>query len=322
MQQQAVGKAIHQLIIIHLQFKQYFIFIANYKRKSDWFQSYNYYLKEESYYWAIFAFLVCNVFKIMTNYWWMHWFWITFYLHVISGETLMNTLHSIATTDLPTVTLENFEKSLSENATFDPPSTTSSSKSISKASKNFTSIKYVPTPNKNSIKSKLMEFSEENNSSRVTDTNKELTVINTNVNLTEYQPDTDNLTYNGEDINNNQSLIQNSERLGIEEEITDIEKTNGNLSAAGITGITLGCIIVVGVVCVVTFFVYRTHGFNRPQVLNDRCSNPDSSGYIDDASVRDNSEEMYSLDNDSFLNSLEAMTIQNYWTDTVKHTKL
>lgn len=38
--------------------------------------------------------------------------------------------------------------------------------------------------------------------------------------------------------------------------------------------------------------------------------------------LQDNSEEMYSLDNDSFLNSLEAMTIQNYWTDTVKHTKL
>lgn len=39
-------------------------------------------------------------------------------------------------------------------------------------------------------------------------------------------------------------------------------------------------------------------------------------------SSQDNSEEMYSLDNDSFLNSLEAMTIQNYWTDSVKHTKL
>lgn len=38
--------------------------------------------------------------------------------------------------------------------------------------------------------------------------------------------------------------------------------------------------------------------------------------------LQDNSEEMYSLDNDSFLNSLEAMTIQNYWTDSVKHTKL
>lgn len=37
---------------------------------------------------------------------------------------------------------------------------------------------------------------------------------------------------------------------------------------------------------------------------------------------QDNSDELYSLDNDSFLNSLEAMTIQNYWTDSVKHTKL
>ncbi|KAJ8955392.1 hypothetical protein NQ318_003490 [Aromia moschata] len=96
----------------------------------------------------------------------------------------------------------------------------------------------------------------------------------------------------------------------------------GNLSAAGITGITLACVIVVGLICGISYFLYHSRGFNRPQVLNDRCSNPDSSGYIDDASVRDNSEEMYSLDNDSFLNSLEAMTIQNYWTDTVKHTKL
>ncbi|KAJ3622926.1 hypothetical protein MTP99_019195 [Tenebrio molitor] len=100
------------------------------------------------------------------------------------------------------------------------------------------------------------------------------------------------------------------------------DEMSGNLTAAGITGITLGCVVIVGVICGVSYFLYRNRGFNRPQVLNDRCSNPDSSGYIDDASVRDNSEEMYSLDNDSFLNSLEAMTIQNYWTDTVKHTKL
>lgn len=38
--------------------------------------------------------------------------------------------------------------------------------------------------------------------------------------------------------------------------------------------------------------------------------------------LQENSDEMYSLDNDSFLNSLEAMTIQNYWTENVKHTKL
>lgn len=73
--------------------------------------------------------------------------------------------------------------------------------------------------------------------------------------------------------------------LGIDES-SIVEETTGNLSAAGITGITLGCIVIVGVICGVTFFLYRNQGFNRPQVLNDRCSNPDSSGYIDDASVR------------------------------------
>ena len=37
---------------------------------------------------------------------------------------------------------------------------------------------------------------------------------------------------------------------------------------------------------------------------------------------QDSCEEMYSLDNDSFLTSLEAMTIPTYWTDNIKHTKL
>ncbi|KAL3290271.1 hypothetical protein HHI36_023620 [Cryptolaemus montrouzieri] len=134
-----------------------------------------------------------------------------------------------------------------------------------------------------------------------------------NMNVTE-----SNVTYFGNETNFNESKLLNSERIGIEE----TEDVSGNLSAAGITGISLGCVVVVGIFCSVSYFLYHNRGFNRPQVLNDRCSNPDSSGYLDDASVRDNSEEMYSLDNDSFLNSLEAMTIQNYWTDTVKHTKL
>lgn len=62
--------------------------------------------------------------------------------------------------------------------------------------------------------------------------------------------------------------------------------SENNLSAAGITGITVGCIGIVGIICGVSFIVYRNRGLNRPQVLNDRCSNPDSSGYIDDASIR------------------------------------
>lgn len=93
----------------------------------------------------------------------------------------------------------------------------------------------------------------------------------------------DNLTYLQEEA----SSIQNSERIGIEEEIEDgVNISGSNLSAAGITGITLGCVVVVGIICCVSYFMYHNQGFNRPQVLNDHCSNPDSSGYIDDASVR------------------------------------
>ncbi|KAK7788785.1 hypothetical protein R5R35_013483 [Gryllus longicercus] len=87
------------------------------------------------------------------------------------------------------------------------------------------------------------------------------------------------------------------------------------LDAASITGIALGIVVFAGLTGAVSFILYRRRYLNKPQTLNDKCSNPDSSGYIDDSTLRENSEEMYSLDNDSFLNSLEAMTIQNYWTD-------
>lgn len=90
------------------------------------------------------------------------------------------------------------------------------------------------------------------------------------------------------------------------------------LDAGAISGI---CFAVVGLfsgVALAGIVLYRRRYLNKPQALSE----PDSSGYIDDSTIRDNSDEMYSLDNDSFLNSLEAMTIQNYWTDTVKHTKL
>lgn len=89
-----------------------------------------------------------------------------------------------------------------------------------------------------------------------------------------------------------------------------------------ITGISVLVIIIVILIGVISFVLYRHLSWNRPQTLSDKFSNDESTGYIDDTAFRENSEEMYSLDNDSFLNSLEAMTIQNYWTDHVKHTKL
>ncbi|EFN68196.1 hypothetical protein EAG_05088 [Camponotus floridanus] len=104
------------------------------------------------------------------------------------------------------------------------------------------------------------------------------------------------------------------------------EQQNSGTSAAGIAAITGSClatVLLLSTMGSLGFIIYRRKYLNPPQTLNsDKCSNPDSSGYIDDSTIRDNSEEMYSLDNDSFLNSLEAMTIQNYWTDSVKHTKL
>ncbi|XP_022915125.1 uncharacterized protein [Onthophagus taurus] len=126
----------------------------------------------------------------------------------------------------------------------------------------------------------------------------------------------ENLTGFYEEICRNQSELVVEPRNVSE----GIVKPFGNLSAAGIAGITLSCALVAAAISILSCVMYKNRSLNRPQVLNDHCSNLDSSGYIDDTS--DNSEEMYSLDNDSFLNSLEAMTIQNYWTDTVKHTKL
>uniref|UniRef100_A0A6B2EAE9 Putative immunoglobulin a1 protease autotransporter-like protein n=1 Tax=Phlebotomus kandelakii TaxID=1109342 RepID=A0A6B2EAE9_9DIPT len=90
------------------------------------------------------------------------------------------------------------------------------------------------------------------------------------------------------------------------------------LNAGAISGICVAVMFLFVSAAVAGMILYRRRYINKPQTLSE----PDSSGYIDDSTIRDNSDEMYSLDNDSFLNSLEAMTIQNYWTDNVKHTKL
>jgi len=89
-----------------------------------------------------------------------------------------------------------------------------------------------------------------------------------------------------------------------------------------IIGISVVVVVIAIIVGIIGFVIYRHSIWNRPQTLSDKFSNDESTGYIDDTAFRENSEELYSLDNDSFLNSLEAMTIQNYWTDHVKHTKL
>ncbi|CAG9801684.1 unnamed protein product [Chironomus riparius] len=111
----------------------------------------------------------------------------------------------------------------------------------------------------------------------------------------------------------------NDEKLS-SEALFDTDTDNGGITMN--TGIiSIICVGIIGSLSafsILFVYVYRRRFLNKPQALSE----PDSSGYIDDSTIRDNSDELYSLDNDSFLNSLEAMTIQNYWTDSVKHTKL
>ncbi|XP_065344332.1 uncharacterized protein LOC135942241 isoform X2 [Cloeon dipterum] len=134
---------------------------------------------------------------------------------------------------------------------------------------------------------------------------------------------------------------------------------NEGLGTPSIIAIVVAFVGVIGMAgAAAGFILYKRSLVNKPQTLNDKMSNPDYSSYIDDTLrvsagksrsneagkggsrcrqsaggmvnrgfvsppyLKDNSEEMYSLDNDSFLNSLEAMTIQNFWTENVKHTKL
>nr|XP_023013775.1 uncharacterized protein LOC111503649 isoform X2 [Leptinotarsa decemlineata] len=271
---------------------------------------------------------VVEIVEIMTHYWWMHWFWITLWISLTICKSIPATIHS-STTDMPSasITVELDHSVELPRSSTNPPTTLMIpvAPKYTSAPKDTTVVKHV----KSSFKKYDFLFPNSTSENKTKEVKVKETVINVMENMTDNPllinssliaiNRTDNLTYLEEVENLNQSSVQNSERLGVEENDDELS-SEGNLSAAGITGITLGCVVTVGILSGISYFIYRNRGFNRPQVLNDRCSNPDSSGYIDDAS--DNSEEMYSLDNDSFLNSLEAMTIQNYWTDTVKHTKL
>lgn len=200
-------------------------------------------------------------------------------------DSSLTTLHSSITEIPPTQVTTN--------------TTTRNAKSIEN-SINIPPIIDTSSFNKNTsrnITTKYLKPSWTTTTTTQTTSNTEMTVINLNnttdtgLNVTDNQTlsttlnilnsSIENATF-GDDFNYNNTYVQNSERIGVE-----VDDVNGNnLSAAGITGITLGCVVIVGVICGISYFIYHNRGFNRPQVLNDRCSNPDSSGYIDDASVR------------------------------------
>lgn len=138
----------------------------------------------------------------------------------------------------------------------------------------------------------------------------------------DHNPDLESRIVTEKPLSLETAFVQTRIPPNIESSRRIIDPGDGGMDTGAIAGIAFAALVLTALAGSVAFVLYRRRYLNKPQTLNDKCSNPDSSGYLDDSTIRDNSEEMYSLDNDSFLNSLEAMTIQNYWTDTVKHTKL
>jgi len=115
------------------------------------------------------------------------------------------------------------------------------------------------------------------------------------------------------------------------EDIRPFRENTVVLTLGAIVAITMCILIVIASVAGMSgYWWYRRRDLNRPETLSERY-NPSEGiaedvfrvGYINSPDFpRDSSEEMYSLDNDSFLTSLEAMTIPTYWTENIKHTKL
>lgn len=118
----------------------------------------------------------------------------------------------------------------------------------------------------------------------------------------------------------------------VDRDLPNIESPDYPLAGGAVAGIVIGSIASVALVAgLITYVILR-----RPflKLLNGQDkSSTDNVAYIDDTVrsgymnthielPKENSEEMTSLDNDSFLNSLEAVTIQNYWADNSKNTNV
>lgn len=118
----------------------------------------------------------------------------------------------------------------------------------------------------------------------------------------------------------------------VDRDSPNIESPDYPLAGGAVAGIVIGSIASVALLAGLITYVVLRRPFLKLLHGQDKSST-DNVAYIDD-SVRssymnthielpkENSEEMTSLDNDSFLNSLEAVTIQNYWADTSKNTNV
>lgn len=60
----------------------------------------------------------------------------------------------------------------------------------------------------------------------------------------------------------------------------------GDMDMGAIAGISFAALVLAALAGSTAFVLYRRRYLNKPQTLNDKCSNPDSSGYLDDSTIR------------------------------------
>ncbi|CAH2218565.1 jg13570 [Pararge aegeria aegeria] len=65
-----------------------------------------------------------------------------------------------------------------------------------------------------------------------------------------------------------------------------IDSGDGGMDTGAIAGISFAALVLAALAGSTAFVLYRRRYLNKPQTLNDKCSNPDSSGYLDDSTIR------------------------------------
>lgn len=81
------------------------------------------------------------------------------------------------------------------------------------------------------------------------------------------------------------TLLQTKMPPLIESSRQVIEPT-GRMDTGTIAGISFAALALTALAGSTGFVLYRRRYLNKPQTLNDKCSNPDSSGYLDDSTIR------------------------------------
>ncbi|XP_015907152.1 uncharacterized protein [Parasteatoda tepidariorum] len=143
-----------------------------------------------------------------------------------------------------------------------------------------------------------------------------------------------NLTESIEDVLSTSTIPSMYDEGNFSSNVPFYKNESGKLSSGTVAGIVIAVLVCVTLLSSsVIYLLYKKYNGKCTSVVESKF-NTDNCGYLDDSlrsSIylnnhielpKESSEEMSSLDNDSFLNSLETMTIQNYWADNSKNTKV